>query len=689
MIFVLWIAGLLLAMMIIAYSYKKIEIGKMLVLGTDVYFALYIVAAGVLVARNTFSIMSSLLIVLVFEIMVMIVMTMVKGFYIPKFKFTFKKYIAIIVILIGGFIISSSNRSEVYGAGQDEGLYQIRAWYYMNDVNDNVLDFSEFYNIESAKEQTEYIQYINTMAGYYRLADDDINDEKTSLAKGVTHGILTFPALLGLWCKLFGLSSICGVLTLMFLLAVSNVWLACGNLKLKYYVGIISALTMTVCPILIWSSRNVLTEIVLAMLFSSFFVFITEDKKANKGLLSAIPVFAACYYHVTITIVIPMIVIIYLLMIFSARKAGYAAGLILSMIGYITGFFMMWSSSHAYTYSSFEQIFKMTDDAINGDNVGGYIITAGVIVIVFAAVMLITPLRMGITSGFARMQKKAKGRKIFGIVYAAIATAILVFSVYKCIKVNSQEMRIVNTGIMCYLLNTAFIFVPAAFAGIYACIGRIAKNKNYLAVFTAFLYIVFMYCDFMWVLIYRYFYYARYFTPYVCVVVLAGAILLNKIDFKIVIPVFLISAGILIWQTNILYKSKDLSTYSYDVLDSIVSSISSDDAIIILDLGYGIQVPFALPVKAVTGADIYFAQDYDLMEKIEYYSGYYEDVYILLYDVGLYTDKEGKWRYVYRTSLEASFYDDYIDEGLPYPKETVEFNSPFAVIVYEGEGEEN
>lgn len=684
----LWIVGMLLSFIMTAYLFKKIEIGKMLIVGSDIYFSLYVISAGILIFRDKFSIDTSLIIVLVAEIIITVMYVTLNGFFIPKFRPVILKYVPIIIVLIIAGFISASHTSEVYGTGQDEGLYQIRAWYYMTGENGNVLDFSEYYNIESDVEKKEYIQYINTMVGYYRLTDDDINDEKTSLAKGVTHGILTFPALLGLWSKMFGIHNMNGILTFMFLLSIGNVWLICNNLKLKKYMSVLAAMVMTICPILIWSSRNVLTEIVLSMFISAFLLLITENKKADKGVLSAIPVCAACFYHVTITIVIPMIVVIYLLMVFASRKAGYAIGLVISMIGYVTGFFMMWSSSHAYTSSSFEQIFKMTDDMINGDNIGTWIVVAASIAGVLGLQLAIKPIRMGITNGFYRMQKSAKGRNVFGIVFSAITVIILAFSIYKMIKVYTQDMRVVNTGFMCYLVATAFVFMPAAFVGIILNFKKLAKNKDYIAVYFAFLYVVFMYCDFMWVLVYRYFYYARYFSPYVCIVVVAGAIMLNKIDFRIVIPVVVICGGIVIWQTSILYSERDLTTFDYEVLESIASCVSDKDAVICLDQGYGVQAPFALPVRSATGADIYFAQDYDLIEKIEFYEGYYQDVYVLLYDVGHYTDEDGKWRYVYRTNLEASYYDDYIDEGLPYPKEIIEVNSPFALIVYEGDDEE-
>lgn len=683
----LWIAGMLLSIFMTAYLYKKIELGKMLVVGSSLYFSIYIIAAGLLIYKDTFSITSSLIISLIVPVIIVVAAVVIKGFQLPKVTLNLKKYIPIVLIIIAGIIISKMNTSEAYGTGQDEGLYQIRAWYYMTDENANVLDFSEYYNIESDVEKKEYIQYINKMVGYYRLTDDDINDEKVSLAKGVTHGILTFPALLGLWGKLFGIRNMNGILTFMFVLAISNVWLASINIRLKKVTAAIAAAVMTICPIAIWSSRNVLTEIVLLMLFTLFFTLITETKKADKGVLSALPVCAACFYHVTITIVVPLIVIVYILLVLSTRKAGYAIGLIISMIGYVVGFFMMWSSSHAYVYSSFEQIFTTTKDLVNGDNLFTWIISAASIAALIGLLMAIKPTRMVFTLGFSRLQKSAKKRKIFGIIISIIAICILAFSIYKVGKIHYQNMKVENAGFLCYWYATAFIFLPAAFAGIVVFKDKIAKNKNYLAIYVSFLYVVFMYCDFMWVHIYRYFYYARYFTPYVGIIVLAGAILLDKIDYRILIPISVICGGILIYQSRILYTARDLTTFDYEVLESLNSSIGDTDAVIMLNQGYDVQTTFALPVRATTGADIYFAQDYDLIEKIEYYKDYYSDVYVLMYDVGHYTEEDGKWRYVYKTKLQANYYDEYVVEGPPYPTEFIDMASPLALFIYEGDNE--
>lgn len=689
MIITLWIAGMIFAWIMTAYLYKSIELGKMLIAGTGIYFSIYVVSAGILIWKNTFNITTSLIIAIVVLLLLTVLAVIKNGLYLPKIKLAPIKYIGILLILIAAAIISSMNTSGVYGTGQDEGLYQIRAWYYMTEEYDNVLDFSEYYNIESDTEKKEYIQYINTMVGYYRMTDDFSSDEKVSLAKGVTHGILTFPALLALWGKMFGLVKMNGILTLMFLLSIGNVWLTCCNMKIKQPVALVSCAVMTICPIIIWSSRVTLTEIVLLMFISLFIMVLTESKKKDIGLLSVIPIVAACYYHVTITIFIPLIIVIYLILIFATRQLSYAVALIISMIGYMTGFFMMTASSHAYTYSSFESIFGMTKDLINKDNLTAWIVTMSVIVIAYGIMFCVKPIRLELTEGFSNLQRSSKKRKIFGIVLCVLNVLVLAYTIYKGFKANSQGMWAGKLGSVCYLYATAFIFLPAAFACIFFIKNIIAKNKSYLVVFVSFMYVMLLYCDFMWVLIYRYYYYTRYFTPYTCIIILAGAIMLNKIDFRIVVPVTVVCGAILIWQTSLLYTSRDVTTFNYDTLADIDEIVGEKDAVILLDQGYGIPALMALPVRAATSADIYFAQDYDLIQKVEYYTDFYDNVYILLYDVKHYTDEDGTWRYVYQTSLDGQFYEDYLeDKGLPYPKEVIDMPSPFAILAYEGEANE-
>lgn len=685
MIYFLFAIGLILSCLLMAFAYKKIELIKMIILGIGLWFSLYIIAEGIMMHMNKFSITGAMAITAIVLLIMNIMLFTIRGFELPSIKIKPVKYLPLLGILVVGFFISASHRSEVYGTGQDEGLYQIRAWYYMSDENDNVLDFSEYYNIESDQEKKEYIKCIEKQVGYYLMSDDTATDNRVGKAKGETHGINTFPGMLGMWARMFGMASLNGVLTLMYLLAISNVWLVCNNLKLKKSTALIAAVVMTVSPIMIWSSRITLTEIAIAMFITLFFVLFTEEERNVQPLLAAIPLGAACYYHVTITMLIPLLVIIYIIAIFACRSWKYAVGLMLVMVGYIAGYYMMLSSAHTYTENSFQALYKVSGDMLNSYNTGAWIVTCGSMVITFALIMAIKPLRQVICQDFWSIQNSKKASKVFGIIIAVIATIVLGVTVMSAIKsVTVNGLRFESLSSLCYAICTAFIFMPLGFAGVYADLGRLATDKNRLIIYISMLYIVLVYCNVVWPSIYRYFYYARYFTPFICVIVLAGSLMLDKINFKIAIPLVVISTGIMIYQTRVLYTERDLTNYDYEVLENIAEKIGENDAIIILDRGYSGVAALTLPVRATTDADIYFATENTLYERAEYYAGFYNNVYILMLDVGGYGDEDENLSYVYKGTLSASYYNDYVEKGLPYPIEGENYDSPVALYIYEG-----
>lgn len=681
MLTLMLVLGLIAALVMTACIYKKIDFGKLLVVGASSYIALYVIASGILIWMDRYTITAPTVIVLILEVIITAAMLFIDGFELPYITVNFPKHIPLLVILVVCGVISTMQQAGYYGTGQDEGLYQIRAMYYLGGNYDNVVDFSEYYDIENAYEKGHYQEEVADMVGYYLQKDNGVEDAKDM--EGVFHGISTFPALLALWGKLFGLVHMPGILTVLYLLTIANTWYVGDNLKFRMSTRIIISVFLGICPIVLWSSQNTLTEIGLAMFISSFILAMTENQKKQLALLSVIPFIAACFFHVALSVLMPMIVVLYTVNYLYTKDSKYMAALGISTFGYAVGFTMMMSTAWYYTTSNLSMLFGMTKFVVNEKNILMVVWIASAVVMVFSVVFTLKPVSGALLRKWKSFRKTAKGQKTASIIMIVLTALTVLKLVIELVKTYNQNMWLMKTGIVCYLASTGYIMLPLAFVAIFVLGKSFAAKRNMFTIYFSFLYIMFMYCASVWVSIYFYYYYARYYVPFVMLVLVAAGYLVDQINWKAMVPVALICAGLVVWQSNLLYTERDLTYGDYQILDSMTSCIGEDDCILIYEQGYHIQRLFAFQLKGLTGVDIYYADKVRLYKQIEDYNALYDNVFVLTYDLGTWTDEEDEaWRYVYRGNMKSSIYDKFVDKGMPYAKEAIKVDSPVALMIW-------
>ena len=134
-------------------------------------------------------------------------------------------------------------------------------------------------------------------------------------------------------------------------------------------------------------------------------------------------------------------------------------------------------------------------------------------------------------------------------------------------------------------------------------------------------------------------------------------------------------------------------TYAeYEVIESVTSCIGEQDCVLINEQGYGSQRVFALPIKAISGADVYFMNAVQLKRQMRDYGGRYRHVFLLSYDMGKeVADAEGNgWKAIYRGNIHGSVYDWYLGKEhplLPYPKKAILLETPVVLMVMQEENE--
>lgn len=120
-------------------------------------------------------------------------------------------------------------------------------------------------------------------------------------------------------------------------------------------------------------------------------------------------------------------------------------------------------------------------------------------------------------------------------------------------------------------------------------------------------------------------------------------------------------------------------------MENVASCIGENDAVLLFDEGYHIQRLMGMQLKALTGADIYFLDQVNLKFQIEQYTAMYDNLFLLNYDTGIFTEESGEWRYVYKGNMSTSIYSTEVTEGLPYAKEAFQMESPIALMIYRGD----
>lgn len=682
MLMFLFVAGVAIHCLMAALVYRKIELGKALLLGGSSYLAFYVFLSGFLFWIHAYTVERAAGLVLIPALALSVGLFLQNKKQLPKLRRNTEEYLPLLLILVIAGILCNAHRADYFGTGQDEGLYQIRAMYYINDRYEDEITFPEYQNLYIKWEKGEYVREIRDLEGLYLNVDKEENKPKE--LSGMLHGLGTFPALLALWGKLFGMRNMSGILCICYLLSIGNVWLICRNLHFRRRFVNLSAALYTVSPIFLWSAQNTLTEIVLATFITQWFVSLTDEDKDTHPMFSALPVMGVCMLHILISVLMPLIVILYFAHYLCSGKRSFLWALISVAFSYGFGFSMMRHTAEVYTISNFAQLFGKTRGLLTEHNLETVVWTAALICVALAVGMLVWGKKNVLLALEKKLRHSRKAADIAKKVFTVLGCLTLVFFIYKYWERRDEPKYYPYFFATGYLLMTGFVLLPISFVAAAKRGALWFKDRRFVTFVISLFYIVWMYCGFLWVLVYYYFYYARYLTPFVFLPIVMAGYLLQKKPKQILLPAYAVMILVTVLQSRVLYTAKDMTYAEYEVIDSVTSCIGEQDAVLIFDQGYHCHRVFALPIKAISGADVYFLNEAQLERQIKDYGTRYRNLYILSYDMGkLIGDIEGEdWRVVYRGTIHGSLYD--WDMGgkaiIPYPKKPTLLETPVVLL---------
>ena len=633
MIGFMFFLDLILVTIIYGLFIKKVNIIELIVPSMLLFFMQYIVIAGFFWWIDNFSIVKTLFMAILADIV--FIVFEIKGLKRKSIKihWEIKLYFPVIIIVLC-VLPFTFQKFEYFGMGQDEGVYQTQAIQFIYGHTEVQQDIEEYEKLETeTAKQTFKLAAEESLMGFYNYDSQlPFASEKNEISEvsGIFHGIATFPAILALWGEIFGISHMSDVQTIFFVSSIFLCFLILQQLKIKKWLSVGITALFAFSPLVLWSSKSALTEIVLTSMITLFIYFIL--KKERKYIFcSIIPLAAFCFFHITIYTVIPCFLMLYFgLYLYSNDKYYIYAAFILNTI-FAAGIFMMMMTAGTYSFSyNFSPVYHLIPGATQ-KNIVYIIIGCCAVVYAMGGILLKIKQKTAIKKFF-----KYRNIWIRVLLIAAILNQIR-------IVLNIRELyqggfgAIEHLSITGIFMAIGFIVPVLASVLFFIFIKRVTENVNHMIVVWLFLYCIVFYCSVMKTHIEYYYYYGRYLVPYLIIILLISAIALNCMNSKLTLAAVICSGICIIPYDLVFLNYQDDTRIEWDVLEAIPKYIDNKDNVFVSeeDMKY-----FFFAVRAMTGAQVYpdianireDVQDFSDGNNIYYLSSNSEDKNHIIYE---------------------------------------------------------
>lgn len=571
----------------------------------SVFFMLYVLSTAVLYAFGLYSLKRCEVLSVIVSALICIVTVLVKRRKPVIDKIHITKYNVITLIIIIICMALSLGNYDAYGMGQDEGVYQIEAV--------NILEGKPAWNqsidewkLMGDEDRDTFIDYSTWfLAGfdsYYSLKDyfDEIKDIKFLGIKvpseneftGYFHGIPTYPSFLALSAGIFGIKHMAWgnvILLACSLIFLNEIMSAIGvNRGLKSILLIL----LGVSPQIVWINMSTLTEAGILLILLSFLYHLIVNKDTFKEKLAVLSILTFSVYHVSIYTMMPLFV---LLMwgygIFRKKKKyfRYATEII---AGYLLGFVFMARINPRYTLKNYTQAIKFIDN----EHLLILIIFLICIFCVFVSAVLLL-----INSKIKTFSAK-KTVIIMKYIISLSVIMIIAVSGYSIISHLINGKPGVNTN-MAFAVLTGIVIYPVTL--IILLLGKYENNYNSMTILAMFEWCVAVFSLIMLRNIAAFYYYSRYLAPFIPIILLTAALMLNgkKKSLRIAVPI--ISVIICLPFQFFLHTNRDDSRMDWDTIKFVTDYARdnfSEDTVLVMDRD--LLTYFYFPVRAVTDAHI-------------------------------------------------------------------------------------
>lgn len=660
MTYLLFITNIILAFGACGFIRYQNNIVRLCSVAFMTFFAEYVVCSGLLFWINVFSIHRAL------GIVALINLAIVVGGYLRykahfKIEYDFRAYLIPIIICVCAipFVFA---KFEFFGMGQDEGVYQTHAIQLIYGKTDIQQDFEEYETL-ATEEEKEYFKTAleEQLIGLYNY-DPSLpfasEDKEISDVSAVFHGVPTFAAVLALWGKMFGIDHMSDVQTLFYLCTIFFLFFILEELGIKKSVKIVCTVLLAFSPLVIWVAKSALTEIQLACYVAAFVYFmIRGDKKSVYW--SVVPIAAFSFFHITIYTMIPVILCLYWVGYLGTRRKEYIISCIITIAVFFLGMTMIACIAGTYSFVyNLIPIYQLLPVA-NAKNVM-YIIWGSCFLAILVNFLLLRYFsRFNLKSALIR-------DNIAPWVYRIIVVITLLYQLKIIYAYKDAYNGFYNSFTHLTLFGFGLvigIIIPAV-SGVlsFKWTKEYFQNRKNIVIAILFIYCILVYSCLMRQSIAYFYYYARYLAPYLIIVIIYSALMLNKLSAVSIYLLGGLSSLIILPFSIFFVNHKDDTRVSWNIINDLTKQISVTDVIFINpeDMKF-----YYLPIRAMTGAKVYPALGYDEMLEASGKNNM-SSVYYLHNG----HDLENQWEVVYQNEFLISEDNNVFDgKYLPLPVE--------------------
>lgn len=594
-------------------SLKKMDYVKCLVFGLLGFFGEYVLIGGTLFTLNQFSIKRVLFLMLLMNLAALILIRRKHRFAVEfdgLKKYTIPLLVCLALLPIGGCL------NGYYGMGVDQGVYQVKALFLMNDKNNNQLYYDEYEKLETDEERAEYVEDVFSNLGFDRYASDlfgNSEEKKISPTSGYFHGVQTYPAMLALSGLLFGVEHMMVIQIIFLFLLIFLAAFLCDTLNLNKWNKLLVEVIIGFSPIILWVTKSSLTEMFIAVLLMAFLYFLATDGK-REIWLSAAMIVVFSFYHITIYTIMPMLVFIYVYLYLATGEKRYLYADIICLAGYLVGFFTMILVNASYTTNNYCQVLTFIPrNALP-------LVVAGVSLF---GMLLHLPLLLWVK----KPMKEVFSRISASIIFKILVT-VMIFGLFALMYLRKKG-DIQHTNIAGYIMTTGMVVIPLIVVLFLYQLFRkkdLWKQNMTFVILFMFFYDVLIYSAILKPEVQFYYYYARYLVPYISVIAFSLALLLREIRVPWIWGITALVGISHVKLDPVMFREQDDTRLQWNTLTEVLDIVDEEYSAVILD--ENMKFTFMLPIKATTENDVFVCRD-NLEELTEKLEGKYSHIYYL------------------------------------------------------------
>ncbi len=612
--------------------FRKRHIAEILTLGVSWFFCSYICSTMLLFLLNVFTLKRGIKAACLTDAVIFLTAALTsEKIPLKEYKAGFRPeaelrifVIPLLAAVIGTPFISQKN--ELFGMGQDEGVYQCTAINFMHGYDSRQQDFEEYQFLESEQSRQNFQTAVHNKLVGYDIPDYDypetVYDREISPVSGIYHGIPTYAAVLALWGTLFGTAHMADVQTVFYILMLFLICFICDQLQLKPASRLTAAGMAALSPVVIWVAKSSLTEMFLAVLTTLFLYFLTSREYPEEAVFSYIPVAVFSCYHVSIYTLMPYVMIIYAGMYFFTKKKTFAGLLLFSIAGYPLSYLMMRHVQPFYTMNNYRFVFNQH---INIGNITETIVITSVVLILLCMIYILFVWEYKKTVSLQTFLENPKYHILMQWLLICLTALPLIYILFRSLAKQDSIEGISALTLIGFILNSGLLLIPAGLILIFLRPKIFLQNESTLIIFVSFFYCVLIYSAFLRFQIDYYYYYARYLVPFIPAAVLFAVTALNQADSKILLTSSAVSLCVCLPYSGFLMTHRDDTRMEWSILEDITDQLP-EHACVVIETD---SLPTLwLPVRAMTGAAVYPAEKH-LNSQFRTLSQRYDNIYLI------------------------------------------------------------